>query len=285
MKKKISILFLVVVTIGCLWLGIQTRKQNGIFVTQIQTQSAESLSYLVETKNHQLIMLDGGMEEDAEHLEQILLSKGGVVEAWFITLAHSQNFGALQKIVKNDKIQVNHIYISFNSSEWYQKHEPERYAETEKILDFIHSEAVLGKVQEIPNRFEVLIDHVYVTALQIKNPELTNYAAFNQSMIIKMNTTYKSLIFMGNLAKEGAQKFKLHNLDEIHCDALQISNNQQQAIDDEIYQKMTPQTLFMPVPEQTDKTKAKQEIERLKQKLKAKEAYLSSEGDKTVKIW
>ncbi len=286
MKKKISIGLIIIVTIACIFSGIQTRKQNGFQVTQIQTNLPESLSYLIETTNHTNLMIDGGAYEDSEMLEEILIQKGGIVDSWFITIAHSQNFGALQKIIENGKVQINHIYISFNSREWYQTYEPDRYPEIAQFLDLMYSQSMLGKVQEIPNRFVTLIDNLYVTALNVKNPEMNQtYAGFNQSMVIKVNNTYKSMIFMGNIAQTAAEQFRENNMDEIDCDAVQISNNEQQNISDEIYQKMTPDYLFMSAPKNGEQEEAKKYLEKVKQKVKAKQTYLSSNEPVTIKIW
>lgn len=286
MKKKISIGLIIIVTIACIFSGIQTRKQNGFHVTQIQTNLPESLSYLIETPNHTNLMIDGGAYEDSKMLEEILIQKGGIVDSWFITIAHSQNFGALQKIIENGKVQINHIYISFNSREWYQTYEPDRYPEIAQFLDLMYSQSMLGKVQEIPNRFVTLIDNLYVTALNVKNPEMNQtYAGFNQSMVIKVNNTYKSMIFMGNIAQTAAEQFRENNMDEIDCDAVQISNNEQQNISDEIYQKMTPDYLFMSAPKNGEQEEAKKYLEKVKQKVKAKQTYLSSNEPVTIKIW
>ena len=286
MKKKISIGLIIIVTIACIFSGIQTRKQNGFHVTQIQTNLPESLSYLIETPNHTNLMIDGGAYEDSEMLEEILNQKAGNVDSWFITIAHSQNFGALQKIIENGKVQINHIYISFNSREWYQTYEPDRYPEIAQFLDLMYSQSMLGKVQEIPNRFVTLIDNLYVTALNVKNPEMNQtYAGFNQSMVIKVNNTYKSMIFMGNIAQTAAEQFRENNMDEIDCDAVQISNNEQQNISDEIYQKMTPDYLFMSAPKNGEQEEAKKYLEKVKQKVKAKQTYLSSNEPVTIKIW
>ena len=94
MKRNIQIAFLILVTIACIVLGIYTRNQSAILVTQIVTNSEETLSYLLETKEKNVIMIDGGSYEESEHLEQILMEKGGIVEGWFMTTLHLQNFGA-----------------------------------------------------------------------------------------------------------------------------------------------------------------------------------------------
>jgi len=279
MKRKIQILLIIVVTISCIYFGINTRKNNAINITQIKTVSEETLSYMIETNKGSIIMIDGGSYDDSEHLEQVLMEKGGVVDSWFVTIAHSQNFGALKNIIENKKVQINHIYVSFNTVEWYQAYEPDRVEPIIEFMELIYSAENMNKVQDIPSRFEVKIDNLNLMALNVKNSDLHgDYAGFNQSMVIKVDNTYKSMIFMGNIADQAAMKFKDNSLDEINCDAVQISNNGDQYVNNEVYKKMTPQYLF--IPGLTNGY----DVE-LKNLLKAKECYTSENGDVSIKIW
>ena len=284
MKKKLGILSIIFITILCIYLGIQTRKNSAIKVTQIQTNTAETLSYMLETEKNNIIMIDGGNFDDAEHLEQVLLDKGGNVNSWYITLAHIQNFGALQKILENGKVKVENIYISFDSQEWYEEYENARCPATLEFLNVVNEKK--QPITGIPPKFEIKIDNLYITALNIANPELNKEnAGFNQSMVIKVNNTYKSMIFMGDSAREKGEFFRDNNLDEVDCDIVQVSNNGTEYVREKIYQEMTPQYLLMSVPKETDSEKAMQYIERLKNLVRAEQTYLSCNGDTTVEIW
>lgn len=283
MKRNIQIAFLIFVTIACIVLGIYTRDQSAILVTQIATNSEESLSYLIETKEKDVIMIDGGSYEESEHLEQVLMEKGGIVKGWFMTNLHSQNFGALEEIIQNGKIEIQNIYLTSNPKEWYETHEPERYAPINEFLNLLSEKSL--PVTQVPNRHEILVDNLYITVLNIANPELTgDYAGFNQSMVIKINNTYKSMIFMGNIAQVAAEKFKDNNLDEIDCDAVQVSNNGAQFVPDDIYQKMTPKYLFMSIPKNSNQEEAEKYLQNLGETLNVEEIYASNKGDITVKI-
>lgn len=272
MKKKLGIILIFFVTIACVYSGFKTRERNGIVVTKIATNSENGLSYMLETNQNNIIMIDGGSTEDSYELEKLLIQKGGIVDRWFITVAHSENFGAMKKIIENGNIEIRNIYISFNEASWYEKNEIERYAETTEFLDLIYSEENIKKVYDVPLRYEMLIDNLYITVLNTKNPEIKGeYAGLNQSMVIKVNNTYKSMIFMGNIAFEAAEKFKDNNLDEINCDAVQISNNR---VSDDIYKMMTPEYIFAP------------EKSNIKNILQIEDKnYISSNENMTIKIW
>ncbi len=281
-----KVIIILVVTLACIYSGVRTRERNGIVVTQMQTSQPESLSYMLTTSKNKLLMIDGGSAEDSSYLEEKLLEKGGEVECWFITIAHPENFGAMKRILENGKVQVNQIYISFNEASWYGQHETERYGEVAEFLDFIYSENIIKRVYNVPFRHQMVVDNLHLTILNVANPELDEeHAGFNQSMALKVSNTYKGMIFMGNIADIAAEKMKDNNLDEIDCDAVQISNNQAQMVSDEIYEKMTPAYIFMPVSKNSDKASSQTYLERLKNLLKVKEAYMNPDEDITVKIW
>lgn len=284
MKKKIGIVAVIVFTILCIYLGIRTRKVNAINVTQLQTQQTESLSYMLKTKNNYIVMIDGGGEEDSNHLEEVLMKNGGVVTHWYITLAHSNNFGALQKIIENGKVKVENIYISFNSKEWYEKYEFDRVSPIIEFLSILDEKK--QNYGEIPANYEIQFDDWYISALSWKNPDFNgDYAGFNQSMILKVNNMYKSIIFMGNTAKQEGEFFKNNNLDELKCDVVQVSNNGSQFVEDEVYQKMKPKKILMAVPLDSNKINAQKYSSELKNLLNLNEMNLSNEGDKTIVIW
>lgn len=72
-------------------------------------------SYVIELKNGHFIVEDGGNDSDAPYLLDYLESltpegQKPVVEAWFITHAHSDHVGALEKMVYN-KAYAERIYV------------------------------------------------------------------------------------------------------------------------------------------------------------------------------
>ena len=78
-------------------------------------------SYVIQMKNGHLLMIDGGMEQDARYLLdyiETLVPEGEkpVIEGWFITHGHSDHIGPFTSLVKNpkdaDRIIVNGIYFS-----------------------------------------------------------------------------------------------------------------------------------------------------------------------------
>ena len=172
MKKKILIILLIIIfTCICIYTGFRSRYRNGIVVTQFEPQLTRSMGYMIESKNHEVIIIDGGLPEDSTHVEEAILAKGGIVEAWFITHAHDDHYGALVEIIKSGKVHINNIYVSFNSSEWYETYDNDRYTSIRHMLDLLDSEGVRNTVHEVALKQEIHIDNLFFKILKIKSPE------------------------------------------------------------------------------------------------------------------
>ena len=46
-------------------------------------------------------MIDGGVEEDAQHLIEVLAARGGQVDTWLVTHTHTDHIGALNYILNH----------------------------------------------------------------------------------------------------------------------------------------------------------------------------------------
>ena len=70
-------------------------------------------SYVIQTVNGKLIVMDGGSEEETEYLRGFISALGAEVEAWFISHPHDDHFWALINILKEPRdIKINNIYHS-----------------------------------------------------------------------------------------------------------------------------------------------------------------------------
>ena len=72
-------------------------------------------SFVIQLKNGHFVVEDGGTEPDAPYLIDYLESltpegEKPVIEAWFMTHAHSDHYGALKKIMLTPEL-ANRIYV------------------------------------------------------------------------------------------------------------------------------------------------------------------------------
>ena len=130
----------------------------------------QMMSFLVETRDGSLIVIDGGRWEDGEHLMEEIRRRGGRVEAWFLTHTHTDHVGALLNLLQTEAegrdtgIEIQHIYYNFADLDWYAVHEPGDYGT---------AAAIIGELEKLPEgvcrtveRGQVIsIDDVTVTVM------------------------------------------------------------------------------------------------------------------------
>lgn len=295
--KKVSIiLILLITTCVCVVLGLKTRYEAGILVTQFAPQTErETMGYMLKTNENNIIMIDGGTIGDAEHVKSAIKENGGNVKIWYLTHAHDDNFGTLLSILndENSGIVVENIFLNLNSEEWYQKNDSENYENyaIKELFETLDKYEVKSKIHILENREETIVDNLMFKILKVATPEITENAGNNQSVVIKVSNMYKSILFLGDLGVEASKDFVDHNLDEINCDAVQVAYHGQNSVDFETYKKISPKICFWPTseklwnseyePAENDILKARQWMETLK----VKENYIAKDGDITVRIW
>ena len=247
MKRKLKVLFrcflIILVTIACVFAGLNTRHKKAIIVTQFgQTQPVSKAGYLIESEENRLVMIDGGNSAD---IVNTIKNKGGIVEAWFITLPHKESAETILNVLKSNEIQVNGIYVSLYGKDWYEENESkEEFEFISDFIDLLESDNVRDRVHELQLRDEINIDNLNFKALKVKNPDYTQNIANNQSMVIKVSNNFKSMIFLGSLGSEYQQDFVNHNQDEIKCDSVQVSYHGEITKNEEIYKSMKAKKYF-----------------------------------------
>ena len=102
---------------------------GGGSLLQISNASGISMmSYLIDTPDGRVVMIDGGNygSEDADKLYEMIRQRGGRVDLWIMTHAHSDHFGALPWIMEKYPvfdIEIGKMCFHFPDREWLSKKE------------------------------------------------------------------------------------------------------------------------------------------------------------------
>ncbi len=204
-------------------------------------------SYVIQTVNGKVIVMDGGSEEETDYLRGFISALGAEVEAWFISHPHDDHFWALLNILKEPgDIKINNIYHSRITPETIATEEGLSSKQVVEIYEIFDNTKEFT-VHDCHAGDEFEIDGVNFKILGEKNTEFKYYN--NQSMVIRMWDDCKSFVFLGDLGPEGGRKLmESEYMKDVNCDYLQMSHHGQDGCDKDFYMKAEFRACLWPTP-------------------------------------
>ena len=92
------------------------------------------MSYVLQSPQGELVVIDGGWEGDGPYLKRFLLDHGGRVHTWFITHPHDDHIGALTAILRQpDGLKIDRIYAALLSDAWFKRNDPNELAPAQAL--------------------------------------------------------------------------------------------------------------------------------------------------------
>ncbi len=249
-NKTKAIGILVIIAVLMFFTLIKIENINKIELIQLSPQTkGQMMGYIIKTKNDKMIVIDGGLGEDAKNLLKYIQNHDNKVDYWFLTHNHNDHAGAFVEIMKSDDVQVDNIYVSLNEKEWYQVNEPTRAEFSEALIDTLNEEKIKDKVKS-PELNEIInIDDINVEILGIRNPEFTENPGNEQSMVIKFDTGKTKLLILGDTGEKSSEKLLLNQKDKLKSDIVQMAHHGQAGATEELYKAVNPTICLWPTPE------------------------------------
>ncbi len=294
-EKIVSILAIVLCVIAVIVSIVRISNENTIELTQLSDHSTrQMMGYILKTKNNKVILIDGGTIEDTENLIKQINKYGGKVDAWFLTHLHDDHVGAFSNIVNDEQIQIEKIYCSFNDYSWYEENEPERADFSKQILEILKQDNIKDKVEEVSLNQNINIDDIKIEILGIKNPEITENAGNEQSMVIKFDTGKTTFLVLGDTGVKSSEKLLNTQKEKLKSDIVQMAHHGQNGATKELYEQINPTICMWPTPEwlwNNDSGEGKGsgpwktlETRQWMEELKVKKNYVEKDGDITIKL-
>ena len=225
---------------------------NGGEMEMLANQTASQMeSFVLTTASGKLIVVDGGTEEDSQHLRDVIYGKGGEVAVWLITHPHSDHVGALTQILNtpDSGIRIDSIYYHFADLEWYRQNESYRaqmVADLETALGNLSPSALHPNIQ----KGDVIdVDDARITVMN--NPYLfQNNAINNSSVVYKIEMGGKKIMFLGDLGAEAGNSFlNEHQGENLKCDVVQMAHHGENGVGYDFYKRLSPSICFWCAPE------------------------------------
>lgn len=294
-EKIISVLSIILCVLAIVISIVRISNESAIQLTQLSNQSSrQMMGYILKTKNNKIIVIDGGTTDDTENLINKINEYGGKVDAWFLTHLHDDHIGAFSNIVNNEQIQIEKIYCSFNEYSWYEENEPNRVEFSKQILDILKQENIQEKVQEVSLNQNINIDNINIEILGIKNPEITENAGNEQSMVLKFDTGETTFLVLGDTGIKSSEKLLSTQKEKLKSDIVQMAHHGQNGATKELYEQINPTVCMWPTPEwlwNNDSGEGKDsgtwktlETRQWMEELKVEKNYVEKDGDITIKL-
>lgn len=236
--KAILKLKILLLLISILWMvtACDQNKSNFTLWQLPLTSDYVGNSYVLLMDNGKVVVMDGGLKEEAPYLRGFLAALGNEVEAWYISHPHHDHMGAFNEIILDPgDISIKTVYHS-ELPEWYY-HKYDQYYDS--LTDVYYRNLHLSGIP-IVNYTEPgavsRIDRTNFKILYTVDTSVTNNIYNNSSMVIKVWDDTKSVLFLGDLAEEGGDvliesSFK----DELDCDYVQMAHHGQKGVREEFY--------------------------------------------------
>ena len=295
-KLKIIITLIIVFSIICGATYISIKYSNGVEFTQLSQQSSRQMMGYVIKEKQNLIIVDGGTEQDSENLKKYVDNyNNGIINYWLITHAHDDHIGAMVSLLEQDKVKIENIICSLNDLEWYQQYDTSRTDIVERLYKTLETKSDIN-IKEVNLNEQLKIGTIKIEILGIKNPEIIENSGNNQSMVFKMHINDKSILFLGDLGEEASQKLIETSGKKLNSYAVQMSHHGQAGVTEEVYKLIKPKICFWPTPDWLwDNNLGNQgyntgtwktlETRQWIEKLNVKTNYIAKDGDITIRIW
>ena len=294
-EKIVSILAIVLCIIAVIVSIVRISNEHTIELTQLSDHSTrQMMGYILKTKNNKVIVIDGGTIDDTENLVEQINKHGGKVDAWFLTHLHDDHLGAFSNIANDEQIQIEKIYCSFNDYSWYEENEPARAEFSKQILEILKQDNIKDKVEEVSLNQDINIDDIKIEILGIKNPEITENAGNEQSMVVKFDTGRTTFLVLGDTGIKSSEKLLKTQKEKLKTDIVQMAHHGQNGATKELYEQINPTICMWPTPEwlwNNDSGEGKGsgpwktlETRQLMEELKVKKNYVEKDGDITIKL-
>lgn len=295
-RKKTIVAIILIIMILLAIFGMIKINNGEIELIQLSSQTNDRMmGYIIRTTDGKTIVIDGGMNTDAENLKKYIKEYNNNIDYWFITHPHRDHAGAFIDIAENnDDININKVYYCANSLEWYQEYSADRVGEIQKFYQAIENKKINTIKSEPKIGDYIKIDNIKIEILGINNPEIIVNPINNSSMVFKLYINNKSILFLGDTGEESSKKLIDNYGEKLKSNIVQMAHHGQQGATEELYKLVNPEICLWPTPEWLWNNDSGEgynsgpwktfETRMWMENLEVKNNYVAKDGDITIKV-
>lgn len=208
--------------------------------------------YTLSSNRGELIIIDGGSEQNAGQVKEVIRENGGEVDAWILTHPHPDHIGAFVKLYEDKDIKIDAVYDNGVDYEEYDSVDQEwdDIAVLQEYEELTESASNVESVEEGDVlHFSDLSLH-FLNSYRKGMSQTTKDMPNNSSLVFTVESEDKSMLFMGDCYDEALGKQMMQNYDtELEVDYVQVSHHGNHTMCREFYEKTKAKAAFFDAPE------------------------------------
>ena len=228
---------------------------GGGFLLQFANRTgAQMMSYLVQTSNGKVIMIDSGHAEaeDARIICDTIKRLGGVVDCWIITHPHNDHFGGLLWLLENEQldITVRALYYDFPPAEWVEQVETkEERLLVERFLLAVEKAGIQSELPPLEGK--LVIDEGFSVEFLKARSQYEKYHIVNDaSLVFILHFPCRSVLFLADLWIEGGRDLmRAVSSRRLQCDIVQMAHHGQNGVERAFYEIVRPKVCLYCAPD------------------------------------
>ena len=271
--------------------------QNSTVTMLKSVTKHQILSCIIQADNGELIIVDGGLGEDADYLLGKIKEKGGHVSAWLLTHPHADHVGALYQILQKQDadysagaasdagITIDKIYYNFADENWYRQNDPKEATMAVAVLGCLNGRP--ESMRQTVHKGDIIqVGNISVEVLNDRYECYTDKGN-NATIVYKMTIDGKSLLILGDMAYEGGNRLLGEaGAEKLHSDIVQMAHHGQNGVSQDFYRAVSPSICMWPTPDWLwNSTESKYTIQTTKQWMSdmgVNVHYCTKDGDQTI---
>ena len=210
------------------------------------------LSTMFKSPSGKVVMIDGGWPKDADFLVPALKELGGTVDAWFLTHAHCDHYGALADILTKPKLEglkIKKVIHKFLPLDFIAETEKSSLAYVTPFLKNLKKTKLkvetpkVGQVWDFGEglTFECLNDY----DLTMKGNSINN-----SSICFRVMNGNKAIMVTGDIGWPMADKLlETVPKEKIKSDVVFLSHHGQNGANKNFYEAVNPEICVWPTPQ------------------------------------
>lgn len=217
----------------------------------------QMMSYLITTPNGKLIVIDGGLRDDAEYLAEKIHEFGSVVSMWIITHVHYDHYNALVEISEQPDmkgITIEKLCYNFPPAEWIYEAEPHYNTVNKKLFDMLpRFDSITHILQEGE---KIIIDGLLIDIMKVPgdyndyDPSYKEGSTVNDTCVVfkLIFPNGKKALFLGDLGFRAGQKLAERFKENLKSDIVQMAHHGQNGAGEDVYKLVRPQLCMWTAP-------------------------------------